>query len=662
MKSKIIISLLILFGLFFFGSGITMLYIYRTTSNLQSVINLHQVEIIRQNLVISAQTVQTHLYTIGTEFGQELDIIVDNVISLDEAVRNCQSCHHSPELTAKLTALQTDVEQFKDVMSSLITTSANKERMNRLRLVTIEIGTGLLNRVQEMAVAANQRLNQKTYLAIKEINNSRIILILTLVVSFFISLVIAISMTRQITEPIYELVDATRKIQAGDLGYQTSYKGQNEFGELMTAFNDMSQTLKDSNQKIMNHLHNLSNLYSVSLSFHAVSKEMEIYKELTSGAAMLVEAEQCGIMLLEGNEFVMKPSAVGLSEEEIKLFKVPKDAFLKLYGPTRKRAFILNGDISTSPTYEYDKQVRTRNLMFVWIRHKGEPIGVIRLANKELGNFAEEDIRLLAVLANNVSVAIENLRLYENLKSQMEELKNTQEQLVQAAKLAAIGELASNVAHEINNPLTSILGYAELIKEETELSTIMKDVEIIEKESLRAREIVRQLLEFSRKRSLSINFTDINFAIKEVIGLVSLQIKDTNIKVVENYGSLPSVACDINQMKQVFLNIINNAVFAMSEAENAVLGITTYSKDDNVYIEISDTGKGIPKEVMPRLFEPFFTTKKEKGTGLGLSISYKIVQSHSGKIDVESEEGIGTKFTITLPVVPRTIKTVETES
>jgi len=100
----------------------------------------------------------------------------------------------------------------------------------------------------------------------------------------------------------------------------------------------------------------------------------------------------------------------------------------------------------------------------------------------------------------------------------------------------------------------------------------------------------------------------------------------------------------------------------MGETENAVLGITTYAKDDNVYIEISDTGKGIPKEVMPRLFEPFFTTKKEKGTGLGLSISYKIVQSHNGKIDVESEEGIGTKFTITLPIVPRVIKKVETES
>lgn len=241
----------------------------------------------------------------------------------------------------------------------------------------------------------------------------------------------------------------------------------------------------------------------------------------------------------------------------------------------------------------------------------------------------------------------------------MQELKKTQEDLVQAAKLAAIGELASNVAHEINNPLTSILGYAELLREESDLSGVLRDIEIIEKESLRARDIVHQLLEFSRKRALSMEMVKINSILKDVIGLVSIQLKDTKIKIMESYGDIPLIEGDANQLKQVFLNIINNAIFALQD--EGVLEISTYSKQDNIYITISDTGKGIPKEIMSRLFEPFFTTKKEKGTGLGLSISYKIVQSHNGRIEVESEENKGSKFTVILPEADIMVKKAVSE-
>jgi signal transduction histidine kinase/HAMP domain-containing protein len=648
MRNKLIYSLFSLFALFFLGAGITMLYLYKTTSDLESVINLHRVEIIRQDLVINAQTVQTHLYTFGTVFGQELDVIVENVIDLDESAHKCLSCHHTEEITEKLTEVVNIVEQYKDALSYLITTSANKERIERLRTVAIGIGTTLLKKTQEMAFIAGQKLNERTVNAIKEINNSRVILIVTLVLSFFIALAIAITMTRQITEPIFELVDATRRIKAGELGYTTSYKGKGEFGELIESFNDMSRSLSESNQEIMRHLHSLANLYSVTLTFHAITNKTDIYRELAYGVADLVGAEQCGLMLPEGDYFVHMSPAVGLDEEDIKLLRVPKDAVMKLYYPTKRRAFILNDNIDASPIAEVDKKLNVRNLMLVWVRHKGELVGVIRVANKISGDFTEEDVRPLAILANNVSVALENARLYDDLRRQMRELQDAQEQLVQAAKLVAIGELASNVAHEINNPLTSILGYAELIKEETDLESIMRDVDIIEKESLRAREIVHQLLEFSRKRPLEIKEIDINQILKDVIELISLQIKDTRIKISESFGDIPKIKGDENQLKQVFLNIINNAIFAMQD--KGVLGISTYAADGNVYVTISDTGKGIPKEIMPRIFEPFFSTKKERGTGLGLSVSYKIIQSHKGRIEVESEEGKGSKFTVILPI------------
>ncbi|NIW45630.1 MAG: hypothetical protein GWN14_13130, partial [candidate division Zixibacteria bacterium] len=215
MRNKIIHSLLLLFILFLAGSGITMLYLYKTTTNLQSVINLHRVEIIRQDLVIRAQSVQSQLYSFGTAFGSELDVIVENVIDLDASSRKCLQCHHNEQITQRLEEVVALVEQYQDALSYLITTSANTERIERLKTVAIGIGNTLLNRVQEMAFIAGQKLNDKTFKSLNDIKNSKVILIITLILSFFIAIAIAVSMTRQVTEPIYELLTATRRIQGG---------------------------------------------------------------------------------------------------------------------------------------------------------------------------------------------------------------------------------------------------------------------------------------------------------------------------------------------------------------------------------------------------------------------------------------------------------------
>jgi len=352
-------------------------------------------------------------------------------------------------------------------------------------------------------------------------------------------------------------------------------------------------------------------------------------------------------MLLEGDKFVHTYPAVGLDRGAISKISVPKKKFLDLYMPSNRRAYIQNENNYSVPLTEHDRSLNVRNLMFVWIRQKGELVGAIRVANKVSGDFTEEDVRPLAILANNISVAMENAALYDDLRRQMKELQDAQQQLVQAAKLVAIGELASNVAHELNNPLTTVLGYTELMKEEEDINGIMKDLDVIEKESLRARDIVRQLLEFARRRDMNINKLNLNRIIKEVIDLIFIQKRHAGVRRKLDLGDIPPINGDENQLKQVFVNLINNAIYAMRN--QGMLTIRTHFKNGQVYIEISDTGEGIPPEYLPRIFEPFFSTKKEKGTGIGLSVSYKIIQGHNGTIDVESEPGKGTTFIIVLP-------------
>ena len=233
----------------------------------------------------------------------------------------------------------------------------------------------------------------------------------------------------------------------------------------------------------------------------------------------------------------------------------------------------------------------------------------------------------------------------------MAELKQTQAQLVQSTKLAAIGELAANIAHEINNPLTTVLGFASFIAERLSPDDpTREELGLIQEEASRARDIVRDLLQFSRQRDFMPEPSDVNMVLEQVVAMVRRQGALNGITATEAYGpDLPMVEMDVPRIKQVFLNIINNAVYAMKNGGSLTLRSTV--EGTTVRIAFEDTGPGIPAEVLGRIFDPFFTTKPEvSGTGLGLSVSLGIVQSHGGTIDVRSELGAGTTFTVTLPI------------
>lgn len=232
-----------------------------------------------------------------------------------------------------------------------------------------------------------------------------------------------------------------------------------------------------------------------------------------------------------------------------------------------------------------------------------------------------------------------------------------QRQLIQSEKLSTMGQLVSGVAHELNNPLTGIIGFSELLMLEAD-KNIYKDLKRIQEEAARARRIVQNLLSFARMHKPEKTKIDINSIIKNVLELKSYEMRVDNIEIKCNLDiNLPVTMGDPHQLQQVFLNIINNAHQAMTlSSRSGTMNIKTCKKETGIIIEFGDTGPGISRENLTKIFDPFFTTKEVgKGTGLGLSLSYGIIKDHGGTIQTVSEEGKGAVFTITLPIIENNI-------
>jgi PAS domain S-box-containing protein len=317
---------------------------------------------------------------------------------------------------------------------------------------------------------------------------------------------------------------------------------------------------------------------------------------------------------------------------------------LNLGGQIKRKLF--QGETVEQP-YEQrlirrDSSVAVLQLTTNLIRENGKSTGFLHIAR---------DVTREKEMLDKLSAA------YRELSESHQRLKESQEQLIQAEKLTSLGQLAASVAHEVNNPLSGILGYTQLLMKKITSDNIPKETALdylskMEFELIRSTKLIRNLLDFARQSPPAFRQVSINDVINRAFDLAAHSAELQHIHVIKKLDpSLPDIMADSNQLQQVCTNLILNAIQAMPAGGQ--LTLLSLVDNDQIRIEVQDTGCGISPENMRKIFTPFFTTKREvKGVGLGLAVAYGIIQRHKGKIAVQSKEDEGTTFAIYLPLRP----------
>lgn len=397
-----------------------------------------------------------------------------------------------------------------------------------------------------------------------------------------------------------------------------------------------------------------NNILEGTIAVAPVSEEeaYKIWKELSHLDSNSPDFDD--IIKIYDEVFHKRDSPIDTIARQIKISLEDNNIFSECI--VNKKSFIIT-DAKNNPKIERDflNLWGTDIFAIVPLIARDNVVGIIVADNLYNARpITDEHMEQLSGFASHAGLAIENARLYENLKDKVEELETLNERLeeihsllLRSEKLSTLGEMAAIVSHELRSPLVSIGGYARLILEGKDKKAQDEYVKIIIKEVMRLEKIVRDILDFVKPIELFLKMVNINKLIEDVLLFFQTGMLKENIYVIQHLDhQLPLVPLDPERFKQVLINIFENALDAM--IQGGELTIRTYQQDKFVKIEITDTGIGIPDEHLERIIKPFFTTKPH-GIGLGLSISNKIIQGHSGSLDINSTEEQGSTFIISLP-------------
>lgn len=399
-------------------------------------------------------------------------------------------------------------------------------------------------------------------------------------------------------------------------------------------------------------------------------------REIASISAELVaqyfKYELVVVLLLDEDEKLTIQGTGGTQSETVKEALLDEE-FIKPDGVTgfvsRTGESVLVNDTTQDKLYKAIKGWEAHSEICVAIKDGGTILGIIDVENREQNAFSHNDLIAMESMAGILASVVSSANRYQTLRQTIRQLRETEielnarmeaqrsaeSRLVQAAKLAAVGEMAAGIAHELNNPLTTVTGFSELVLDDfPEDSTHRKELEMVLHEARRASSVVRRLLDFSRQGERLRTSADLNEVINDVIALTQHLLQTNNVNLLtELEESLPWVSIDTNQIKQVLLNLIHNGLQAMPTGGEMRIFTRNGQRENRkwVVMSVKDSGVGISPEDQARIFEPFFTTKGDRGgTGLGLSVTYGIIADHGGTIDVSSQPGGGSLFEVWLPV------------
>jgi signal transduction histidine kinase len=431
-------------------------------------------------------------------------------------------------------------------------------------------------------------------------------------------------------------------------------------------------------QKTLRQLDLLQRLQRAAADVTRTLNQDLILDQVMEHLTLITGCEKVGILLYDLTDDlfkVVRSRGVSIEFAE-KITLAPSDPFYAEMITTRRPVHIEDVEYFKEASYYRllkSEGIRARTIVPLMMHEK--IIGSLNLGYHQVTPRGAVDLQLLNTFANYASIAIEHSRLYRSLEQQLDDLKQAQEQLIQSEKMAAVGMMISGVAHELNNPLTSIIGFSELICDEPGLdSKLREDLEKIRQEAERAKKVVQNLLAFSQRQRFEQELVDLNDLVNWSVSLREHQLELNHIQVIKDLSpSLPKILADPHQIQQVILNLIINAEQAMVESHGkgclkirTRLSSTDPSSNQTdpgkkqyrrrqpsqwLEIQFTDDGPGIPRDFLPKIFQPFFTIRQDpKGTGLGLAVAHRITKDHGGEITVQSEIGQGSTFTVYLPV------------
>jgi signal transduction histidine kinase/DNA-binding response OmpR family regulator len=410
--------------------------------------------------------------------------------------------------------------------------------------------------------------------------------------------------------------------------------------------------------KLRNRQARLGVLLDLAREVSRIQPVASLLQRIAHACGQLLGSDSVGVRLLEGDELVLTATS-GEADGSMLVPRLRRGEGLAGVVASTGRP-LLTGDLAddarTLPAHrEVARRLGYRAWLGVPVALGERVLGVLSARTRHPAGFSAEDVEIATAFAAQAAIALENSRLYGELDSAVKAIEASQQRLVQAERLRALGEMAAGVAHDFNNLLAVILGRAELMLPAASEPLLLRGIEAIRQAALDGAQTVRRIQEFTRtRRTRPFGRVDVTALLGDVVDLIrprwegEAQSRGLRYEVEVAGPSLPPVAGLPEELREVFTNLLVNALEAMPTGGR--LTLRTAQATGWVVVSVEDTGHGMPEEVRRRVFEPFFTTKGVRGNGLGLAVAWGIVTRHGGTIEVESEVGRGTRVVVRLPV------------